>query len=147
MGIKNETRTIGEHEYTVYQLGAKEGREILRRLVKVLGASFDVVAREWGTGGFTSNLPAMARGAVAVVENLEGPDLVAFCDAFGKSSTVRLGEKNPKVADVFDLHFAGNYDEMVLWLVFALEVNYAGFFRGMLAKVQSASAVSPAPSP
>jgi hypothetical protein len=137
MGLKTETRTIGEHEYETTQLGAVAGREALRRLLKMSTTAFSRAGSAWKGGGPAENMVAIAQGAMGLVQELEGADLDYFCTLFGKNSTVTIGGKHPKVADVFDYHFAGNYLEMTLWLAFCAEVNFGGFFKDALTKLNS----------
>jgi hypothetical protein len=133
--LKSETRSIGGNEYTVTQLGAARGREILRRIMKVAGPAMEAAARVVATGESGGKATAIVRGLGKVVETLSEEDLSLFCSEFGRASTVRLGGKSPSVGDVFEVHFAGNYLEMCEWLAFCLEVNYRSFFTGIVAKL------------
>lgn len=146
MGLKTETRLLGGHEYTVTQLGALAGREALRRLLKISTTAFSRAGDAWVRGGPEANGAAIFQGIMGLVQELEEKDLSYFCDVFGPFSTVRIAEKNPKVKDVFDAHFAGNYYELSLWLAFCVEVNFSGSFLGALEKL-NARAPSPVPTP
>ena len=56
-------------------------------------------------------------------------------DKFAAYSDVRLPDgRQPTLSDVLDEHFAGEYDELFGWLVFAIEANYLGFFMARLAQ-------------
>jgi hypothetical protein len=143
MPLKSETKVIGAHEYTVYQLGAITGREGLRRLTRLISPALPSLAAMFRDAG----PEALAAGLSALLEGLGAEDLAYFCDTFAPKSTVRLEDgKSPNLKDIFDVHFAGNYYEMIEWLVFCFEVNYRGFFSGALAKLVSAIPAAPAPS-
>lgn len=124
---------IQGNEYSVTQLPAGKGREGLRRLLKAIGPSLAPLGSMLRGAG----PEAMAEALGKLLENLPSEDLTYFCDLFGETSTVKAPDSNktPRIKDVFDLHFAGNYWEMTEWLVFCVEVNYRRFFEGGLAKL------------
>lgn len=132
MALKIESRTLGANEYEVVQLGAVKGRETLRRLGKLSIPALTAVIGVWKPGtGIDGNEAALLRALMHILNTLDESDLKYFCDTFGPNSTVTVeGGKKPRVSDVFDLHFAGNYMEMALWLAFCIEVNFVGSFLG-----------------
>lgn len=131
MGLKSETRTIGNHDYTVTTLGAGAGKEVLRRLAKIVGSAVLV----GGPAALKTN-EGVVTGALAMVSDLSESDLDYFCKAFGPSSTVNIDGKTPRVSDVFDMHFSGEYFELTMWLAFCVEVNFASFFHVAKAKLE-----------
>lgn len=119
--LQAQTRVIEGKEYSVTPLGAVTGRKVLTRLLKIVG-------------------PAIDKASIGdLVANLQESDIDYFCDLFAKSTRVTTGtDKNnmpvqPLLSDngLFDLHFAGNYGAMVLWLKFCLEVNFSSFFQSL----------------
>lgn len=129
MGLKSEDRQIGDYNYTVTQLGAVKGSEVMVRLANVLGK---VVSKG-------SNLK---EALASVASSLAPADLQFLCDAMATRTLVSGGEyKGPvELPRVFDMHFAGKYLEMLRWLSFALEVNFGGFFRGIGERAEAALA-------
>jgi hypothetical protein len=134
---QRETRekTIGEFTYKVTLLGAKAGRTMSVRLLKILGPT--VAAFVEGTVGAKSGDGdiSLAVGASEmvreVVNRLSIDDVTVIQDEFAKQTTVVLdSEHEPRLTDIFDDHFAGHYDDLISWTRFALEVNFTSFFAG-----------------
>lgn len=118
--INTVTKTIGETSYAVSQLGALQGREALRRLAAIAGPAI-----EGGETVFFGKL----------VASIQKDDLEYFCNLFAKSTI--LDGKVP-LASTFDVHFAGNYGDMLEWLIFAMEVNFKSFLDGVLKRMAGA---------
>lgn len=124
--IESKTKTIGNHDYRVTQLGALKGRKVLTRLFKVIGP---VVA-------------AAVSGGQNLAHALDGVDedtVEYLCDAFAARTEV----DGVALDKVFEIHFAGNYAEMVKWLAFCVEFNFASFLDEF-KKAQKQEASSPA---
>jgi hypothetical protein len=76
-------------------------------------------------------------------ESIEADDIDFLCDEFSKTSDVQGGEETawrqfaqpvPLSAEngaLLDMHFAGQYGELLQWLMFCVEVNYGDFLPGM----------------
>lgn len=130
---KTEKRLIGDHEYTVTQLGAVQGRKALARLAKFIGPA---------VGSLSSKDESAALSRLA--EGLNEADVDYFCDLFAPLTSVQIGDKAPLLSSVFDGHFAGEYLALVRWLVFCFEVNFGNFFAAALraAKAPAAGAES-----
>jgi hypothetical protein len=113
---KVETVVISGVSYHLQQLGAKEGRAVLARLIK-MGSAF-----------------AADDEAVAVkqfADSLTEENLAYFCEAFAKV-TAFTPEGQPDTTrlllkDQFDDHFAGAYGAMVKWLWASIKCNFASF--------------------
>lgn len=130
MGLEKKTTQIGEFAYEVTQLGAKDGNRVLMKIAKSVGPLF-VLA-----GGGASLNAAKAAEAVA---GLSEDDFAFVVDTLAKKTDVTLQDgKSPSLAVIFDLHFAGRYEDELAWLEFAIEVNFGPFFRGLLAKAAAA---------
>jgi len=124
--IQTESKTIGKHTYVVEQLGALKGRAVFVRLVRLLGSSVDTIKGDAGA--------VLAKAAAGFSEE----DMTAFCDVFAAKTYVTGGEyatAQPQLSNIFDIHFAGNYSEMVEWLIFAFKVNFGSFFTETAAKL------------
>jgi hypothetical protein len=132
--LKIESKTIGGHEYKVRQLVATKGRLVLLTLARIIGPAAALAAGAKETG----KEEAFAKVIEALLANLTPEDFTSLCNTFAESTDVVIsdekGRREPKLSNVFDLHFAGNYQEMIDWLVFCVEVNFASFFDGLKAK-------------
>ena len=139
--ITPKTRLIGKNTYTVTPLSAIPGRRVFVRLAKVLGPA---VAKGASVKGDDSQ--ATIEAFAGLMGALSEDDIDFFCDTFAASTTVRLNGKEPDLAGIFDLHFAGNYLEMFRWLAFCVEVNFGDFFAGLRRKVETAAPQDQAPT-
>jgi hypothetical protein len=95
-------------------LGAVEGRGALLRAQKIAVKG--------------------VHGLDAMIDAMTSADLDYFCTIFAKATRVQIAEKRPILADVFDVHFAGHYFEMVQWLSFCLGLNFGPFFSQVQAQ-------------
>ncbi len=131
--LQAKSKVIDGLEYKVTQLGAKEGRRLLTRLVKVAGPMMAGA----GTGDVSGALERALGG-------LKDEDVDFLCDTLARSTEVQVDSTHqPLLADIFDSHFAGNYHNLMKWLAFALEVNFGSFFQ-MAVALKSAVSASPA---
>lgn len=122
MALKTETKTIGQHSYTVTQLDAVRGRKLATRIARVFGPALDGISKD----------AAAAIGAA--LKGLSEEDVDYVCDTFAASSTVtggQYGARAPSLESVFSVHFAGNYGEMLAWLAFCFQINFASFLEGV----------------
>lgn len=136
MGLKLESKTIGEHTYDVRQLNAIQGRNVFLRFAKLVAPALESVMggdmKDAEKTGITREklFTALAR----VVQAASEEDLTYFCDVFAATTdVVSYGDdgkrKAPKLSTLFALHFAGdNLPDMFEWLYFCFEVNFGGFF-------------------
>lgn len=113
MAREQKSKVIGNFEYQVTQLGATEGRKVFTRLAKLLGA------------GAGSKEPI-----AGILAALNDEDVGYLCEVFAKVTFVKIDEKrSPQLSGIFEEHFAGQYNGMVKWLLFCLELNFASFFQ------------------
>lgn len=144
--MKTESLVIGEHEYTCGQLPARKGLRVASRLANALSAGVKALPEE----GFEMDTAQMVSFLAPILQDPNlGDTLDYLCATFAEGTTYRhvsqdAGGRNLLAA--FDVHFADRYDEMLLWLVFALRVSMSSFFRGVrglgaqaVAGVRSAS--------
>jgi hypothetical protein len=126
--LDKKSKAIGGHTYEVTQLNALQGRRVFTRFAKI--AMPAVAALK---GGSDSVEEAFTNGLAVFADRITEDDLDFFCDAFAPSTSVKDENtgKAPKLSDVFAVHFAGKYDEMLKWLYFCLEVNFSSFFEGL----------------
>lgn len=129
--IKTSEHRIGNHTYRITQLPVSKGRPLLVRLTRVLGP---VVAELLRDG---EKLSEAGAGAVAgaireLATRLTDEDLSYVCDALAEHTEVSMGDgKWVRLSGVFELHFAGAYDEMLKWIGAGIEANYRSFFSGL----------------
>ena len=139
MAFKTESKIIGGLEYKVSQLGAIKGRTAFLRLVKALGPVVGGLVDPKGAPRQSLDLADMF-GKLALTD----ADLTYFCDIFSEKTFVVKGSQMPRLDNVFDDHFAGRYLDMVQWLAFCVQVNFADFFGGaLIAAVDPASPSAP----
>jgi hypothetical protein len=135
VALEKLDKEIGGRRYYVTQLGAKKGRQALARLVKVLGPVMAHVVSDAKPGAAMRSISGDAlKGALLELsERISEADLTYFCETFGEYTEVELeGGKRPRLTmEMQDLHFAGKYGEMLQWLAFAAEVNFADFFGAL----------------
>ncbi len=121
---KSQTREIDGVLYEVTPIPWGVGLPALNRLLRltapVLGA-----AMTSGNAGLFEALPAMLGDA----------DVTYYAKILGDGSRFKNAEGNmqPLIDKNQAAHFDGRYEAFYKWLLFALEVNFAPFFRGMLS--------------
>jgi hypothetical protein len=133
MAIETRERRIGDHTYRVTQFGAKQGRAMLVRLVKLGGPGVGSFVGGVGRGDAMES--ALALGVGDALHDLAGrlneAEIASMMDEFAKFTVlVQSADVELRLSDILDDHFAGAYDEMLQWVRFALEVNFASFFVG-----------------
>lgn len=146
MAIEYRERLIGEHMYRVTQLGAKPGRAMLVRLVKLLGPGIGSFVGGIGRVGPPPSKPnelqleameesglalGFADGIHELCARLNEKDFGELVDQFARHTVVVVSDElQPQLTEIFDQHFAGRYDLMLKWLAFCLEINFGSFFGG-----------------
>lgn len=135
MAIESKERRIGGTLYRVTQLPAKRGRALLVRYVRLFGpgaGSFVGGLGRTPNGAFDAALTqGIAMGLHDFCERLTDAELAHVCDEFAAFTVVvESREIERRLSDIFDDHFAGKYDDMLAWIRFASEVNFASFFVG-----------------
>ncbi len=140
MSRKEKSFTIDGEVYTATQLGALEGRKLWLKIVKVLAGPMRQLNEAQNAEG-----EVVLRAISGVVEGLNDETTEELYEAFGKSCTVRVGERSPNLTGViFDNHFAGEYVRMSQWLGQMILFNFASFLgdgaTGKLAELTSRAA-------
>lgn len=147
------------YRYHVIQFGAREGGRVLVRLLKMVGgaAGEAMAGGDDALDGFDLSTVGKMLGNLA--ETLSEDDFDYLVDKFAPATAVSGGAyKAPmplNTEGVFDLHFAGAYQELGQWLLFAVEVNFGGFLgeggivrkAGEAARDRRASSAKDEPSP
>lgn len=134
--LETKTKEIGACSYSVQQLGALKGHQVLMRLLKCIGPALE------GLEGKKLSEEVLAGMLAKVVSELDEGAVDYFCDAFAGSTTVLMPDgKAPFLNHVFDVHFAGKYLDLAKWLVFCMEVNFGDFFGEALKSAAKKSAL------
>lgn len=125
-----DRKTIGDSTYEVTQFGAKKGRSVLLRAFKMLGPAAGAIAEDQSK--LANAVDVLARSATE-------EDLDYLCDECAKcTKLIQVGtfngtekEISQPLSESFDSHFRGRYLEMIQWLVFSLQHNFASFLGEM----------------
>lgn len=118
--------TIDGDSYRTTALGAKKGRAVFLRFLKIIGAGAEGAASKISKGSWSSAIAGLA----GMIERASEDDLEFLCAAFSPVTTVRVSGSSTEVrlSDVFEVHFAAKMRSMFAWLIWCLESNYADFF-------------------
>jgi hypothetical protein len=140
---------IDGHDYEITQLGALRGRKLWLKLLHVIAEPLKTLGSLE-----TLNEQAFATVIAAALEGLDEATVEEFCDTYGASCTVRVGERWPTLTgEVFDQHFARRYVSMSKWLLECTTFNFADFLGdnslgNLAAKFRAAAAkASPGQNP
>lgn len=118
--------SVGGFEYHAMMLGAAQGREVLLKLLNIVGEPLAVLA-----AADDLDAESAARAMVAALKVLDASTLAFLCKTFGDRCTYRNGEAWPQLTEaVFDIHFAGRYGAMVQWLWECIAFNFTADFLG-----------------
>jgi hypothetical protein len=120
--MKTESITLGAFRYECTQLLAEDGIPVFCTLV---------------------NLCASAQNPDSMIEVILGalrskelrPAMNEFYTTFRKNTLVHTNGKSVPLEQVFNTHFAGNYDHLIKWLIFNFELNLG---KDFLAAVKNA---------
>lgn len=107
------SKSIDGFEYQIQQLGAKQGKTVMARMLRVFAPAAEAS-------------DPIAKLAAALTD----AELDFLCDTFAKVTQFSAADKPQAVlrlSDFFDDHFAGRYGAMVKWLWACVEVNYGTF--------------------
>lgn len=131
MGLETRTKTIAEVEYEVRQLDALKGRKVFIRLAKMLAPLLNAK----GDGDMFARLGA----ALASVDEA---DFEYLCETFAPTTSMLTVDeqgrtRRPELSKVFAIHFAGQYDAMLEWLYFCLEVNFGSFIERLRSRADA----------
>lgn len=130
--FKVESKQIGKFAYKATQLDAVTGRRAFHRLVRAIGPAWAAMTH----GGEERYEKALTK----LLQDMSEADLDFFCDTFAAVTEVSggsYGKRAPQLDTVFLTHFAGEYFDMVQWLVFCMKLNFASFFAGAAALLAS----------
>lgn len=133
--------------YEVHQLPATKGEEIGAELVSMVAPMIGALAGE-GKGSIkiesVGDLDLRALGLKAAADvfasQLSSPRLREIRKLMAEHTEIYgegFGDAGAPLERNYDEHFAGRYDAMLEWFMFALEVNFSGFFAGLWGRVKT----------
>lgn len=127
-------KVIAGTRYKVTLLGAKQGRGMLVRLVKLLGpatAAF-VEGTLHAKGGLTASVATGAADAIReITTRITEAEFASLSDELAKYTAVCIdNEHEPQLDRIFEEHFVGRYDVLLQWFAFSLEANFSSFLGG-----------------
>lgn len=107
--------TIGAHTYEITKLPARRGFRLGTQIVKVLGP---VIAK----------LENPSEAIELIADRVNEDQMAEWCEIFAEQTAVILANGNKQsLKGLFDVHFRGNYGELLEWLWASIEANYASF--------------------
>ena len=122
--------TVGAWVYSVRPLPAGAGLALMARLARMAGPGVAGLL-EGGGGG------AIGRALAGLLERVSPDEIVEVARQLAATTEVSQpgGRAPASLAEVFDVHFAGDYLSLVDWLRFALEVNFGPFVAALAARL------------
>jgi hypothetical protein len=106
---------VGGRTYSVTPLPAGKGLAVMQRVSKCLGPALGKLASDQG---------ALAAAVGEITERMSAEDLDWLCRTMAATTMVHEGGKQLSLERIFDVHFAGEYDVLVDWLVHCFKVNF-----------------------
>lgn len=161
-----ETKEIDGHTYKVLMLDPLVATDLLADIGQVLaptlGALGGILAKEKGDtlskvlDGFepednTNIDSAVEKAVVGFFQRFDKAKQREFISILAKVTMVVMPDgKEPRLQDVFQIHFRGRVMSLYKWFAFALKVQYQDFFSGtsidisrVVQKVGQATSSSP----
>ena len=141
-----ERETIGGRVYEVTPLPAGPGVRVMVQLARMFAPALGAAT------SLTALATAVRSGFADVADRLDPEQLEALCRTLATYTRVEVTPgKVVGLSEVFDLHFQANYFELLLWLKFALQVNFGPLVDEVLARAAARAApgasAAAAPSP
>ena len=132
--LSSETKQVGRYEYKVTKFPTRKGLEVFEKLLEVVGEPLALFMRDGGEETGQEELDdaeALSKALGLFAKNVQGGKLFWFADQFMPHSSVTIDGTEKPLKPIFELHFSGEYGELMGWLLFCLEVNYKSFFDGL----------------
>jgi hypothetical protein len=129
------SKQIGDYQYRVRQLADPLATRVLTKLTKLVIPAFGAALKGIPDASKEIKLAELTTGAVgdalmAFTRELTEEDLLWLCDTLAaETEFTQDGVTWFKVTSDAS-HWSGRLVQKMLWLTFALEVNYADFFGG-----------------
>jgi hypothetical protein len=130
--ISSKEKTILGQKYLCTQFTARRALKIKTKLFKLLGPSVSSFLGSAKGKDFLNseiNSDLLSKSVLLLIEKLD-EDYVIDLILEILSSTRRNGREIDTA--LFDMEYAGNFNELFKAIVFVLEVNFGDFLRGLL---------------
>ena len=134
---------IGTRQFELLPLAPEEGAVLLFRIARTLGPALAKSASAAQAGA--SNIDTIADAIATLSADSGADDLFSdLLKAFKpKTSMIHAdGSGASPLPSVFDVVFAANYLDLMLWFRECVELNFGPFFRGVLAGPTSAGSTT-----
>ncbi len=126
--LRTESLELNGYRYQVTAIPARLGTRVAARLANALAAGVRSLPEE----GFEMNEAQLAAFIGPILQDPGLGDTLDFLiDVFSEQTQVSdlsTGNTVP-LKRAFDVHFGDKYDDMLSWLVFALQLSMSSFFR------------------
>lgn len=144
MREKIKSEPIDGFVYEVHQLPATKGEELGAQLVAMLAPMIGALAGEGSSkieieakksiGDFDLRSLGIKAASDVFAKEIASPRLTNMRKLMAEHTEIYgegFGDAGAPLSRNYDEHFAGRYDAMLEWFMFALEVNFKGFFVGL----------------
>jgi hypothetical protein len=135
--VKTETKVIGGFKYTMEQIGAETGEQIVLRLSRPLIAFFAKAAAKGLTEASVAELAIS--GIEPAIQALSGRDLRYVRKKLVEKTVVYLPDGKVvrpwPLAEHYDEHFAGRYTDALAFFRWGVQLNC--FFGSALERLDS----------
>jgi hypothetical protein len=129
MACRTESKTIGDHEYSVTQWPAERAMLMKLRVLKIVGPAMAALVGKDGVG---QEADALEHGIHALFSNATPEEIMGLV----KESVVGVARDGTKLTNTsFTEHFSGDsLLEVYQVFAFVMQVNYGNFLKGPLAE-------------
>ncbi len=126
--LRTESLSLSGYTYQVTAIPARTGTRVAARLANALAPAVKALPEE----GFEMNAEQLAAFIAPILQDPSLGDTLDYLIGVFSAQTTVTDESNNNtqpLARAFDIHFADKYDDMLSWLVFALQLSMSSFFR------------------
>ena len=147
IGRQEKTFVIGGVRYSMYHLGAIEGRQLALRFLQLMGKAsplFETALSLAKKGKLdVSAVEALSDASVVqtiadVVNRVHPDELEPFWEAFSRSAWVLSQDGRQQLSECFDDHFSGDrLFDSVEFFVQSARYNFGGFLGRFVGKASA----------
>lgn len=137
MPMQKKSVTIDGTTYDVSTLDGYSALPVFDKIAKVLaptinalsssGAALAALSKEAGAAQIAVLGKLATSAAEVAFRNMNVVDLRYCIDQFAERTSVRRGDKNPQLPQVFAELYAGNLTAMWKWFYFCVQLNFGDF--------------------
>lgn len=132
--LEPRSKTIDDLSFTLSPMPARRGLKMFTRLARVLGPALGQLGEGFKTGGSLAAMDIAPLGAAlgTAFGALDDTETDAIVNGLLDTCRVEVEGKSIRFLDVMDALIAGRTEVLFKLLAWAVEVNYGGFFKGLL---------------